>query len=269
MNTHKNLPDVDRFSVVMAMILIAYSLTAVVSFPDRSLNLQLPGFLLTLDFNFVTIISLLVAVLAAAGSDWLISDHPFFERSTRWQHWLIPALTALVFGVSLNTLKVSAAWWGVFGLGGLLVAGVLLSEYISVDPGDSRSPVAIIALTAVSLALFLTLSIALRGSGSRLYLILIPLLPAGFLVTMRSLMLRNSEAPNSAWALGITLVILQVATGLYYLPLRPIQFGLVLVGLLFALITLADSIQEQRPRPGVWLDPLLLTLLFCISALLT
>jgi hypothetical protein len=267
-NTHKNLPDVNRFSVVMAMILIAYSLTAVVSFPTQSLNFQLPGFLLSLNFNFVTIISLLVAVLAAVGCNWLISDHPFIGRSKRWQHWLIPALTALVFGVSLNTLTVGAAWWVVFGLGGLLVAGVLVSEYISVDPGDSRSPVAIIGLSAVSLALFLTLSIALRGSGSRLYLILLLLLPAGFLVTMRSLMLRNNEAPNSAWALGITLVILQTATGLYYLPLRPIQFGLILLGLLFALITLADNIQEGQSNYRLWLDPLLLFLLFSISALL-
>ena len=253
----------------MAMILIAYSLTAVISFPTKSLTFQLPGFFFELDLNFVTIISFLVAILAAAGCDWLIFDHPHFEGKNRWRHWLIPALTALVIGFPLNILEVSPAWWGVFGLGGLLLSGVMLSEYISVDPGDSRSPLAIISLTAVSLALFLTLAIALRGSGSRLYLVLAALAPAVFLVVTRSLMLRTGLTINSAWATGITIVLIDVSVGLYYLPLKPIQFGLILVGLLFALINLAGNIEDHRERQGIWLEPLLLALLFTLLGIIS
>lgn len=248
----------------MAMILIAYSLTAVISFPTKSISLQLPGFFFEINLNFITIISLLVAILAAAGCDWLIFDHPHFEGNKRWRHWFIPALTALVIGFPLNILEVSPAWWGVFGLGGLLLAGVMLSEYISVDPGDIRSPLAIISLTAVSLALFLTLAIALRGSGSRLYLVLAALAPAAFLVTTRSLMLRTGSTTNSAWATGITIVLVEVSVGLYYLPLKPIQFGLILVGVLFALIILAGNIEDHQERLRIWLEPLLLASLFTL-----
>jgi hypothetical protein len=250
----------------MAVILIAYALTSVISFPTQTLSVQLPGFLFKLNINMVTIISVLVAVLTAAGSDWMISEHPYFNKQIRWQHWLIPGLTALVIGVPLDVLRVSPAWWGVFALGGVLLAGVLLSEYISVDPGDSRSPIAILSLTAVSLALFLTLAIAVRGSGSRLYLILAALIPASFLVTSRYMMLRTGEGIEPTWAIGITILILQFATGLYYLPLRPIQFGLLLLGIQFGLNILAVNYKDHKSQRKLWLEPALITSLFAAAA---
>lgn len=265
MDEHRNLPDVDRFSVVMAMILIAYSLSAVVTLPTQTLNIQLPGFLFALDVNYLTLISVLVAVLAAAGCDWLISDHPYFDKKKRWQHWLLPALTAMIIGVPLDVMQVSPAWWWVFALGGILLAGVLLSEYISVDPGDNRSALAVVSLSAVSLALFLTLAISVRGSGSRLYLVLAALAPAAFLVSARTLLLRTSGSIKTPWAIGITVIVVQLVTGFYYLPLKPIQFGVQLVGVLFALITLATNIIEGRPRRTTWIEPLLLFVLFSLS----
>jgi hypothetical protein len=267
-NEHRNLPNVDRFSVVVAMILIAYSLTAVITLPMQTINIQLPGFLLAMDVNFLTIVSVLVALLAAIGCDWLISDHPFFDPKTRWQHWFIPALTAFIIGVPLGVMQVSPAWWWVFGLGGVLLAGVLLSEYISVDPGDNRSALASLSLSSVSLALFLTLTISLRGSGFRLYIVLAAIAPATFLVTARSLQLRIGGTIKTAWAAGITLVMIQLATGFYYLPLKPIQFGLLLMGCLFALITLTGNIMENRSPQGIWIEPLLVVFLFSFSAIL-
>lgn len=267
MNAHRNLPDIDRFSVVMALVLIAYSLTAVVSFPTQSVNIQLPGFLLAFDVNFLTVVSVIVAVMAAAGCDWLIDEHPFIEKSTRWYHWLLPALTALVIGVPLGVLQVSPAWWGVFTLGGILLAAVFLSEYISVDSLDNRSPLAIISLTAVSLGLFLTLAIALRGSGQRLYLLMAAISPASFLVSARCLILRTAGMWKPVWALGIAIVVTQAAAGLFYLPLLPIQFGLILLGLLFALIILAGNIEESRQTRNLWLEPALVLVVFVSAGL--
>jgi hypothetical protein len=268
MNEHRSLPDIDRFSIIMAMILIAYALTAIITLPTQTLELQLPGFLFELDINYLTIMSVLVAVLAAAGCDWLISGHPYFERKTRWQHWFIPALTAMIIGVPLNVMEVGPAWWWVFALGGILLAVVLVSEYISVDAGDSRSPVAVISLSAVSLALFLTLAISLRGSGVRLYLVLAAIAPAAFLVTARSLLLRTGGTIKTAWAIGITVILVQLATGTFYLPLRPIQFGVIAAGALFALITLATNMVESRPTRTAWIEPLLLFVLFASSTFL-
>ena len=268
MKEHKNLPNVDHLSVVTAMILLGYALTAFINFPLRSLDLQLPGFLLTVNFNFMTIISVLAAILAAAGSDWLISAHPGIGSTRRFHHWLIPAFTALVIAVPLNSLQINLSWWAVFALGGALLVGVFISEYISVDPLDVRFPIARISLSAMSFALFLVLLIAVRGAGFRLYLVLAAILPAAAVVTAKTLHLRLGGW-NLAWIGGISLVVIQIATGLFYLPLKPLQFGLILVGITYGLINLAGSIEEKRPSNVIWIEPALLMAIFIVFAILS
>ena len=267
MNEEQRLPNIDHLSVITAMILLAYALTAFINFPARSLNIQLPGFLLTLRINFITIISVVVAFLAAAGSDWLIAAHPSVGQARRFHHWLIPAFTALVIGVPLNSLQVSPSWWVVFALGGLLLVGVFIAEYISVDPSDVRFPIARVSLTAMSFALFLVLLIAVRGAGLRLYAVLGAILPATAVVTAKALHLRLGGW-SLAWIAGITIVITQLATGLFYLPLRPIQFGLILLGATYGLINLAGSIEEKRARETLWIEPAILMVVFSVLAIL-
>jgi len=261
------LPNIDHLSVITATILLAYALTAFIQFPTRSLDIQLPGFLLTLKINFMTIVSIVVAVLAAAGSDWLIGLHPGIGDSKRFHHWLIPAFTALVIGVPLNSMQVSPSWWVVFTLGGLLLTGVLIAEYISVDLADLRYPIARVSLSAMSFALFLVLLIAVRGAGLRLYVILAAILPAAAVVSAKTLHLRLGGW-QLAWMGGISLVVVQIATGLFYLPFKPLQFGLILIGITYGLINLAGSIEEKRPANVIWIEPILLMIVFSAFAIL-
>lgn len=266
MKENERLPSIDHLSVVTATILLAYALTAFINFPTRTYDLQLPGFLLTININFMTIISVVVALLAAAGVDWLIGAHPGLEGGRRFHHWLIPAFTALVISVPLNNLQISASWWAVLSLGGLLLTAVMIAEYISVDPGDLRFPIARMSLSAMSYALFLVLLIAVRGSGLRLYTVLFAILPAAAVVTAKTLHLRLGGW-NLAWTAGISIVVTQIATGLFYLPLRPIQFGLVLIGIIYALINLAGGIEEKRPFNLIWIEPTLLIVIFIALAI--
>lgn len=255
-NQHQHLPNVDNLSVITAMILLAYALTAFIQFPAQTLNLQLPGFLLTLRFNFISLISVVVAVMAAAGADWIVKSHPHTSTERRFHHWLIPAFTALVIGIPLNEMQVSPSWWAVFALGGLLLVGVFISEYISVDPLDIRFPIARVSLTAMSFALLLVLLIALRGGGLRLYLLLAALFPAIALVSAKTLHLRLGGW-SLAWTAGITITMVQAATGLFYLPVKPLQFGLLLLGLAFALVSLAANLEENHSPQTTWLEPIL------------
>ncbi len=267
MKEREYLPNIDHLSVITATILLAYALTAFIHFPSRSLDLQLPGFLLSIRINFTTLVSLVVCVLAAAGSDWLVSAHPTIGGSRRFHHWLIPAFTALVIGVPLGAMQVSPSWWAVFALGGLLLTGVFIAEYISVDPLDQRFPIARVSLSAISFALFLVLLIAVRGAGLRLYVLLAAILPAVAVVTAKTMHLRLGGW-NLAWVGGISLVVIQMAVGLFYLPLMPLQFALLLVGLTYGLINLAGSIEESRPMRLIWIEPMLLLFLFSIFAVL-
>ena len=262
MQDRQHLPDVNHLSVIAAMILLAYSFTAFIKFPTQTVSIQLPGFLLRLEINFITIVAVIVSVMAAAGEEWLISGDPQVGSHRHWPHWLLPAFSALIISVPLAALQVSSSWWAIFGLGGLLLIGILVAEYISVDRSDTRYPIALTGLTAVALALFLVLIIAVRGSGFRLYVLQLAIVPATALVSIKALYLRLGNEWKIAWAAGITVVIAEIATGLYYLPITPLQFGLILTGLVYALFNLAGSLEEHQSPSTIWIEPLLVTLAF-------
>ncbi len=268
MEIHRHLPDADRLSIITATILIAYAAIPFVSIPGWVISLQLPGFLFEMQLNFNTVVSILVAILAAVGTDWLIHGHPHQEGKTRLPHWLLPALTAWAIGVPLSTLQISPEWWAVFALGGLLFVLVLVAEYIVVDGNDLRHGPASVGLTAVAFALYLVLAISVRAADLRLYMLLPALVPTVFLVVIRSLYLRSAGRWHGAWAFGISLVVGQAAIGLHYLPLSPLPFGLLLVGLALGLTSLAANVEEGRSPRRVWQEPAVLTGLIWSIALL-
>lgn len=255
---HQHLPNTDRLSVLAASILLAYSLLPFVTIPERDLVMRVLGAVFVFKVNFSTIIALIGAGLAAAGTEWLLRDHPHLGRQRTFQHWLIPALTAWVIDVPLSSLAVSLQWWAVLGFGGLLLVLVLISEYIAVDPEDTRHAAASVGLTAVSYALFLILVIALAGADVRLYLLLPGLFVAIFLVTLRSLYLRLGGRWCVAWSLAIAMTVAQAAAALHYWPLSPLRYGLVLLGLAYALASAAGSVEEGRPWQTLWIEPVLM-----------
>ncbi len=275
MEKPRRLPDANRLSVLAAVILLAYALTRFVNIEARELSLQLPGMYVVFSLNFQSIVSVLVAALAAAGTQWLLRDHPAFlareaeeprqefnlrhlfsgfslrslAESIRFpalQHWILPALTAWAIGVPLNNLGTGLQWWIVFTLGGLLLMLVLSAEYVVVDISDIRHPLATAGLTALTFALFLMLAIAVREAGMRLYLLLPSLALAAGVITLRTLYLRLGGEWAFAWAIGIAVVTGQIAVGLHYLPLSPVKFGLLLTAPLYALTSLAGAIREER-----------------------
>jgi len=268
MQSHQHLPDTNQLSVVVATVLLAYAMTPYVSLPDRFIALQLPGFLFEARLNFNTIVSILVAILAAAGTDWLLQSHPQIGDKARLPHWLIPALTAWMIGVPLTTLEVGLDWWAVFALGGLLFVLVLVAEYMVVDPGDTHHAPASIGLTAVSFALYLVLIISLRAAGMRLYMVVLAIAPAVFLVCLRTLFLRSGGRWFLGWSFGIALVIGQTSAGLHYWPLTPLQYGLVILGLAYGLTSLASALEEGRSWRTVWIEPaVMVTILWGLAFL--
>lgn len=271
MSEQKHLPDVERLSVVIALILLAYATTALITLPTRSLNLQLPGILLVVNLNFSTVVAVVAALLAASGVEWVIGTHPNLSAQLywrHWQHWLVPAFSAVAIGITLGTLPVGPAWWIVFALGGFLLAGVLTAEYISADPADLRYSFAVLGLDAVSFALFLIVVTAIAGADLRLYVLLATLVPVVFLISARSLFLRLRGTWRLGWAAGITLIIAQLAAAMFYLPLRPLQFGLLLLGLLYGLISLASNMEEKANPRTMWIEPAVVLLMFSLLGFL-
>ena len=244
----RNLPNPERLSVLAATILLAYALARFVDLPVWVLAAHPLGILLSIHINVQTIISLLVAGIMAAGTTWLLSDHPAFQVSARRgsgpEHWLLPAIISWVIGIPLSQSTAGFLWlFGMLVAGGLL-ALILTAEYIAIDPEDLRQPIAEAGLTAVSFAAYLVLAIALRAAETRLYLIMPALALTAGAVNLRTWHLRL----GGEWALieaGLVVVIIgQIAAALHYWPLSPLSYGLVMLGPAYAMTSLVTNMAQ-------------------------
>ncbi|MBI3338673.1 MAG: hypothetical protein HY022_00870 [Chloroflexi bacterium] len=248
-------PDANRVGVLAAVVLLTYALNRLVKAPGVTLTLDLPGFYFAYPLTLSTAMTLMASGLTATGMDWLLRGHPSLQGRRTIEHWLLPTLTAFILGILLDILPVGLSWWIGFALSAGILISVYLAEYITVDPGASAYPVASAGLAALSYALFFLLVIAFRTAGARLFVIIPGIFLAAGLVSLRTLHLRLSGRWEYPWAIGIGIVSAQIAGGLHYWPLSPVQFGLILLGPLYALTTLAYSIGEDIPVRRALAEP--------------
>jgi hypothetical protein len=260
-------PEAGRLSILMATILLAYSIIPFINIPSRQLSVTITGILFTLPINYATVVSIVAAVMAVVGTDWLLQTHPGYLGKTRLTHLFLPGLTAWVIGVPLSRLQVSPGWWVVYSLGGVLLGFVFVAEYIAVDLQDIRIIPAGIGLTALSFSLLLVLTVAIRGAGSRLFMVLAGIVPSIFIVILRTLYLQLNGKWCWSWTIGITIFIAQLVLGLHYLPLSPVQFGLVLTGISYSFTSFAGSLIEKKPGRSLWLESVITSSIFLVVAL--
>lgn len=225
--------------MLIVMILLVYAMSQFIRQPGVSLNIQLPWIFIPITINFRNLVWLGIAFLAGAGMNWILDDSFSLNRREKQQHWLLPALTAWVIGALLYALPSGSLWWLIYVLGGILLTVVFLDEFYCADPADPRAPTAAITLTAISFALFFLFTASIRSAGARLYLLAPAVTIAAVLISLRTLYLR-SGAWQTSWSVACALVVAQIAVGLFYLPVSPLPFGLILTGILFALVNLGE-----------------------------
>jgi hypothetical protein len=254
-NKPQNLPELDRISVLSALILLAYALARFIDLPTQVFGLQLPGIYLEVKIDVQTLVALLVAGMTASGADWLFQDHPSLDSKKPLEHLLLPALTALVIGLPLFQLPLGPIWWAGFAIGGILIMLVLVAEYITIDPDDARNPVAAAGLTAVAFALFLTLAISMRYEAIRLFIMLPVLTLAADLVSLRAMHLRLQGQWMFMPAVVVALIGGQITAAVHYWPLSPVVFGLVLLGPIYGLTSLLAALAEGETITQAIIEP--------------
>jgi hypothetical protein len=268
-NENRYLPDVNRVGVLTAAVLLAYALSRLVQTPQFTIELQLPGFYFSYPISLSTAMVFLAAGLTATGMDWLLRSHPSLGDKRTIEHWVLPTLSAFIIGIPLTILPPGNTWWMGFGIGSLLLVLIFFAEYIVVEPSAPNYAIATAGLTALSFALYLILTTALRYGGARLFLLAPALFIAAGLVSLRTLHLRIGQKWEFNWALGIALVCTQIAAGLHYWPVSPVQFGLALLAPLYALSTLTGNLLEGIPLRRAMIEPLIaLSLAWGIAILL-
>jgi hypothetical protein len=263
---HRHLPDADKLSVLSAIILLAYIIARFVDVPLNEFTIQLPGLFLEFEISIRTVITLLVAGLAASGAEWLMQQHPRLRGQRTFEHWILPAITAWVIGVPLVQLPLGFQWWLWFIIGSSLLMLVVVGEYITIDPDDMRQPVATAGLTAVAFSIFLILAIALRDVGFRLFWIVPALAFVGGTIALRTLHLRLHG--QWAWfhAVIIAFVLSQIAAALYYLPASPVAYGLILLGVVYGLTGMIANLADGRSVRRAVIEPAIILLIVTVTA---
>lgn len=249
------MPDPNRIGLLTSAVLLALVIRSSIPTQGSSLEVRFPGLPFAVTLNISTLMNLLTAGLAATGMDWLLRGHPKMNGRITFQWWFLPTLTTFVISIALSIPSAGPAWWIGFIISGVFLFFVFLAEYIVVDPDAPYYTLSVAGLTAISYTLFFILSVALNASGVRLFILIPPLFIASTITSARILYLWRSGKWEFAWSLGIGFVIVQFASGLHYWPLTPVQFGLLMIGPLYALINLAINLGEKKSMRRATLEP--------------
>ena len=267
MKQTRNLPNRDRLSVLIATILLAFTLAKFTNIPGQTLSFQAAGIFIPIVINLNTIIAILVPGMTAAGMDRLLRDHPNLGNRSTIPHWVLPAFSAWVIHVALSNLTISSTWWIAFGLGGFLIFLVLLGEYVILDPEDIRHPLAEVGLNALAYSLFLVMAVTLRSVDMRLFIILPAITLAAGMVSLRILTIGLQENWPIPQALISLIVVGQFAAVLHYLPATPIGFGLLLSGLIYGINTFIINLNEETNIKKAALEPIAVLIAVWLLAL--
>jgi len=248
-NIRNHLPDLNRLSITVSTILLAYTLTHFMSIPPQEVGFTLLGIFFSVRINFSTLVSILVAGLTASGSAWLLQDHPARgEYDNTIIHWLLPSLTSLVLMLAINQLPFNASWWIAAAVSGLGLILVIIAEYVVLDTSNRFFIPAEMGITALSVVLFLILAVSLHAAETRLFYRVPVLSAAALLVFLRVVHLRK----RGVWALNQGsvpfLLIGELAAGLHYLPVGSIGFGVALAGPLYALIEFSEDLPDGKEK---------------------
>jgi hypothetical protein len=261
------LPSVNRLGMLIASVLLTFALTRLIQSPQFTLTITLPGFYFAYPLTLGTAMTILAAALTATGMDWLTRDHPALGTKRNIEHLMLPTLTTFVVGAPLALLPNGTAWWVGFAFSAILLIGVFLAEYITIDASAPPYALARAGLTALAYALFLILATSLRFSGARMFLLIPVVFIVAALISLRILHLDGTDRWDFPWAIGIAFVCAQIGAGLHYWPLTPIQFGLALMGPFYALTMLSANLTENIPLRRAALGPAIIIGLAWVSVI--
>lgn len=220
-------PQYDRLSALAALLLIAFGLSRFAFLPPLGIRVPLLGLLIAIEVNSRTVMMLLTAGVAVSGCAGILRTHPSASRA-RPISWLLPGLAALSFGDALARLPLSLGWWAGLAVATAIILGCIRLEYVLLDPSDPRIPSAASALAG---AAFLILAVALfdvRASGTRA-VFLFPLVSvATTAVISRVLLLDSGSWPGARYSAAVGATTAELALGLHYWPIHPIQVSILL-----------------------------------------
>lgn len=153
MTTSVNASTANRVLVLIALLALTPVLLLVVELPSRILALDFLGSALSININADSLLILFLPVLAIAGVDWVLRDHPYVRAGQvpfLFPFWMAPALMALALGILLTRLTVWPLWIAALIVGIFIIGLLIVAEYVTIATNAASYAVARLAVTALS-----------------------------------------------------------------------------------------------------------------------
>ncbi len=254
-------------SIAAALVLVSLAVR-LFQFPPRVWSLTVLGLVVSVPFTPAGLVALFLVLFTVSGVDWLFQDHPRYGRLPHlWLHTLLPTFTAWTLEMALLFTREPTRWWAMLVGGSLLLIGVLMAEYVALDP-ESPPFVAVQAgLTALGYLLFLMAAMYTRMAGWRLLWAAPTLTLMAGLVSLRLFALYTFGRFVWLETWMVTLLMGQAVLVMHVLALSPLGYGLALVLGLYVLHTVYRGLLEGHTLREALREPMWVALLL-VGALL-
>jgi hypothetical protein len=218
------MPNYDKLSVVVSLILLCLALLLIVELPTRALAFVVLGSPLTLRFSQNWLAAALLASMTCVGTASIIRLHPLSQEgklSHTFVFWILPGLATL-----LATILLPQAPDRIYSLGGLAVMGILLpliiaAEYRTVDPSGPGYKAARLGLNFAAYLIALVLFALIHESKAHELLMAAAALVGSSLLALDLLQgTQQGLRRTGLYALIVGLVMGEIAWALSYLKVN-------------------------------------------------
>lgn len=229
----------DRISVTTWMLVFGFSLSLLIRIPTTVISFRALGSPTSLELSATTVMAMVLAIAAAAGTESLIRLHPKRQANRlglTWAYWALPAAIAIITVLLLPSIPTRLLQILVILLSGLLLVIAFFSLYATVEPGQSGFRRARLWLDALAYGAALLLFLFVYQSRTRSLL-------SGTLVAMTAALLAvellrtstNETRHVLIYSVVVGVLLGELTWALNYWPLLPGLTGGLLLLLSFYL----------------------------------
>jgi hypothetical protein len=248
MAVHVSKINIRQVNMLAATIVLANAFSRLVDIPSRGFLVTFLNIQWALEINGRLLFMLLLALLVVIGAETIFRSHPRLsvEKTSRAYstviHWILPGLCAFGGSTAVNLFPEGPRWWiGLALISGLLILSVL-GEYIVIDRDDIRHDFAALGLNILGLAILSIIFSAIHAGSARLAFALPVIAIISFVISVRLLDLTSPRNPRMIlYALGISIMVTELAFPLSFLPVSSITFGLALTLSIHTLVGFANA----------------------------
>ncbi len=236
------MPDVNQLSVVGGVVSLVFAAGRYAVAGNDSLTL--------------TALAGLAAVLAGTGAVTLMRRHPAAHPQPAWLNGIVPAAAAAVLSLALAQLPVGAPWWIGLAAASALWLVVVLAEYVTLDGGEDRRPLATQGLGVLTYILIFVLFTGLAAGGARAAFSATSCgALAGFLAwRLFALSPRPEIGRAGLYALVVGLLAAEAMWAMSYWRVRPVSAAAVGLALFYVSVGLLGAQLQGRLRRRIWLE---------------